>query len=794
MRSLSTLPAELVLTIVSQLRNIEDFLALRSTCRFIYDVLSQTTTPRTILALLSASAPTFCSPHPHFLVAALARQVSAWTLAQPSARIPLLRDSFRGGIDSLYEFCLDHAPRGLSLDDIRRLHALRFSVINPLTDAIDRMAGPQWFEVDDFWDGGVSEPETLYTEPSRAVMQILVYGELFGSSFDYFLETTGSSHEKEIIPPVFSIDDRLEFVKYCIPDWNCNSWGSFQVDSVGPYRGHEAKAADQAALRHILTCRRWRRMWRDGMAKVHADDFSTTTSSSEDAEPAAHHWVDYFSWVGDRPESNMQNLSSENWRQKLYRDALVFQGLEGMQLVTQDQVSDRVLEKGRWIRQKIAEMRQPIEITTFGEARPMLVSSAPDLSQELWLGPLAGSPPADSQSAPSINDLSSILDTLTACLNSASTSLPSAIEPEDKASSNPTILPPADGISLLDTKAELLLSYLQNLVFLVLFQLRARGKNENNQDGVSRDDIVRKLAELRVYIDKGVKPLEGRLKYQIDKVIKAAEDAERATKSSGKAGKKNKQKNIEQLSDEEDEDSDQSDEQDSAEEEEDEEEDEDEDEQIDEMAYRPNITAFSKNMQQQKSEKEATSSKGHKDQSSDGIYRPPRIKPTALPTTDSRDRDRDRERRPKKSSVIDEFVSAEMSSAPMAQPSIGSTIQRGGRGVLTQKDREREAERRAYEETNFVRLPKESKKERAKRRAQEGPRTGGFGGEEFRLLREGADRIGRLTKRAAGSSSRDGALEKSRKRAFTEDGPRGDGTAVGQSFEKRRRKVEGWKK
>lgn len=394
------------------------------------------------------------------------------------------------------------------------------------------------------------------------------------------------------------------------------------------------------------------------------------------------------------------------------------------------------------------------------------------------------------QKTPSASDLSSLLETLTACLNSAATSLPSVEQPDDKkTSSTPTIIPPADGISLLDTKAELLLSYLQNLVFLVLFQLRERGKSEDNKSGVSQSDIVRKLTELRVYIERGVKPLEGRLKYQIDKVVKAAEDAERATKSSAKTSKKTRNKKItkneytSEQSDAEDQFEDESNE-DSADEEESEEE-------IDEMAYRPNITAFSKNVQ--KPEKQVSSSKDRQEKTSDGIYRPPRIKPTALPTTDSRSRDRDRDRRPKKSSVIDEFVSAEMSSAPMAQPSIGSTIQRGGRDVVTQRDREREAERRAYEETNFVRLPKESKKDLAKRRAREGPRTGGFGGEEFRLLGEGADRIGRLTRRGPGSS-RSGALEKSRKRRLTEDGPRGDGVAVGQSFEKRRKKVEGWKK
>lgn len=386
------------------------------------------------------------------------------------------------------------------------------------------------------------------------------------------------------------------------------------------------------------------------------------------------------------------------------------------------------------------------------------------------------------QNDSSVDNLSSILDTLTTCLNSASTSLPSSTESEDK-STSPTILPPSDGISLLDTKAELLLSYLQNLVLLVLFQLRGRGKS-GSQGDVSLEDITRKLTELRVYLERGVKPLEGRLKYQIDKVVKAAEDAERANKAPAKAGKKIKNKSGDDSDNSEDLSDDDEDEEEDSEDE--------EDEEIDEMAYRPNVTAFSKDLPKADKDAKTKTSRDTKEQPSDGIYRPPRIKPTALPTTESRDRDRDR--RPKKSSVIDEFVSAEMSAAPMAEPSIGSTIQRGGRQVMSQQDRAREAERRTYEETNFVRLPKESKKERAKRKAAEGPRAGGFGGEDFRSLGEGADRIARLTKRSAGSS-RAGALEKSRKRAFTEDGPRGDGVAaVGQNFEKRRKKVEGWKK
>ncbi|CRG91574.1 hypothetical protein PISL3812_08624 [Talaromyces islandicus] len=378
-----------------------------------------------------------------------------------------------------------------------------------------------------------------------------------------------------------------------------------------------------------------------------------------------------------------------------------------------------------------------------------------------------------------VADLSSVLETLTTCLTSASTSLPSSGEND-----GPSIVPPTDGISLLDVKSEILLSYMQNLVFLILDQLHRVRKRD--QGKVSSEEIVKKLIELRVYLDRGVRPLEGRLKYQIDKVVKAADDAERTSRPQSKSAVKKRGKSADVDTSEEEESSEGS-ESDGSQSDDDEEE-----EEIDEMAYRPNISAFSKSIQKPERDSKAQA-KDKKEQPSDGIYRPPRIKPTALPTTESRERNRDRDRRSKKSSVIDEFVSTEMSSAPMAEPSIGSTIQRGGRQVMSKQDRERETERRTYEESNFVRLPKESKKERSKRQAREGPRAGGFGGEEFRLLGEGADRIGRLTKRAAGSS-RDGALEKSRKRRFTEDGPRGDGAAMGQSFDKRRKKVEGWKK
>ncbi|KAJ5593813.1 uncharacterized protein N7459_000021 [Penicillium hispanicum] len=382
---------------------------------------------------------------------------------------------------------------------------------------------------------------------------------------------------------------------------------------------------------------------------------------------------------------------------------------------------------------------------------------------------------ASAETAPArAQSLSVLVESLTSCLNGSASSLP---VPRKSAPSDVSIEPPQDGISLLDTKSEILLSYLHNLVFLIIFQLRGASSKQNldgaekeTADSSLRDEVVRKLVELRVFLDRGVRPLEGRLKYQVDKVVKAAEDAER-TEYPSKPIKARKAKPASTNEDSEDAsgsdiDSDE----------------EDEEEDMDEMAYRPNISAFSKATMAQKQ----SQPKSAEQAPSDGIYRPPKIMPTALPTTERRERE---DRRSRRSNVIDDFVSAEMSSAPMAEPSIGSTILSGGRQTKSKKDREHEAERARYEETNFVRLPKETKKEMAKRKGSGRDTT--FGGDEWKGLTEGADRIERLTRRARNGGA---ALERSRKRKANEDGQRSDGVGMGEIFDKRRKKIDSWKR
>ncbi|KAK5121257.1 hypothetical protein LTR85_005423 [Meristemomyces frigidus] len=346
-------------------------------------------------------------------------------------------------------------------------------------------------------------------------------------------------------------------------------------------------------------------------------------------------------------------------------------------------------------------------------------------------------------------------------LSSFTTATETALQSLPESSS---LLPPKDGITLLDTKNEIFLAYLQALALRNLNVIRSikDGSDPVEAQKLS-NDITRKLVEHRVYLERGVKPLEAKIKYQVDKVVKAADDEERASAQKAKAGAANgraKSGNAD------------------ASEGSDEEGSEDEaagDADITTGSFRPNPASFAQATGEDAYAARRAQSK------QDGIYRPPRISATAMPTTESRER---KERtRPERSRTVDEYINTELSTAPMAQPSIGSTITEGGRRNKDTRQLAKEAQRREYEETNLVRLPKESKKDAKKHAGQD--RHGGFGGEEWRDLGASVDRIGDLTRRKGGKVS---ALEKSRKRRAVEDGPRDSG--IGEAFDVKRKRLE----
>ena len=345
--------------------------------------------------------------------------------------------------------------------------------------------------------------------------------------------------------------------------------------------------------------------------------------------------------------------------------------------------------------------------------------------------------------------------------------------------------PPEDGISLLDVKNEVLLSYLHNLAFLIVFKLRSL-----KDDGVDLSLfslVTKKLVELRVYLENGVRPLEGRLKYQINQVIKASDNFEKRASNStivnstkaitngitsdDSASESDNEPNLSKSAAQA------------------------HDHDTVNQPHRPTLAATLA----ARARSQPTSV--HPSSTTTTAYRPPRITPTSMPTTTSTSTSTKPTRKPR-SHLLDEYISTELSSTPSALPSIGSnaTILSRGRGALSSREALKEKERQDYEERNFVRLPGESKAERRKARAR-GEGAGSrdmFGGEDWTGLGGLGDRVVRSVKAGrdgGGDGRKESVLERRgkrrREREDAPDGPREDGRGdlgrIGEAFEKRRK-------
>lgn len=95
-----------------------------------------------------------------------------------------------------------------------------------------------------------------------------------------------------------------------------------------------------------------------------------------------------------------------------------------------------------------------------------------------------------------------------------------------------------DGISLLSLKHHLLISYLQSLLLvssrralghsLDIRSLPSRPFSTPDRDARGREagDLVDSMVEGRVVLEK-IKALEGRMRYQIEKLVRVADEPER---------------------------------------------------------------------------------------------------------------------------------------------------------------------------------------------------------------------------------------------------------------------------
>ncbi|KAG0665395.1 hypothetical protein C6P46_006842 [Rhodotorula mucilaginosa] len=230
----------------------------------------------------------------------------------------------------------------------------------------------------------------------------------------------------------------------------------------------------------------------------------------------------------------------------------------------------------------------------------------------------------------------------------------------------------AAGISLLSLKNHLLLSYLQHLV--ALFSLKLSSKSLVQSEPAAR--VVAHLVKLRVVLEK-VAPLELKLKYQVEKLVRKADQFD------DQGGAQNEEDVLN-----------------------------------DPLAFRPNPSNLVL---------DRTVSEGEDEEEADeraGIYRPPRL--AAMPYVEAPAKGKKkREAAQQPSHLLSDMSHSMLSSTPYAEATSGLSVSYDPSlksGAKARLDKILE-----YETSNFRRLGKSKKDERDRRRMEEEVAFGGLG-------------------------------------------------------------------
>lgn len=284
-----------------------------------------------------------------------------------------------------------------------------------------------------------------------------------------------------------------------------------------------------------------------------------------------------------------------------------------------------------------------------------------------------------------------------------------------------------EGMSLISLKSNSLLSYVNNLTLVILSHL-TRMEQEGTEE--KKEIAVKGSIEQRVTLEKGIKPLEKKLLYQLDKMVRSFHRMEEeSSKLEQKVTEEAESKitNGENSEDDSDSESDSEDDEDA-------------------LSYRPDAAALAK-MAPSTKKKQATAST---EEESKEKYKPPKISAVAPPSANFDDRAGPKQHNRKLQSM-EEYL-AEASDLPQAENSIGSTIVDKGRGgVKTSRERQKEKEIQRYEESNFTRLPNTATKKTFKQKMAE--RVNNFAGEDWSMFNSNRDlKDGTSRKRKAASA------------------------------------------
>jgi len=276
-------------------------------------------------------------------------------------------------------------------------------------------------------------------------------------------------------------------------------------------------------------------------------------------------------------------------------------------------------------------------------------------------------------------DLSDTSSTLTAAIKNVTQGLSSTRELLktilDRKESTPKEFDTRDGISLLSLKHHLMLSYLQAATLLVAHRglghsLIVRSppnvpfaSSSRPPRGDHAGDMVDHMVEDRLVLEK-IKVLEGRMKYQIDKLVRAATE---------------KQANQNTMNDP--------------------------------LLFRPNpqnLEGFP-----EKSDGEGAA----EDQEGDGVYRPPKVAP--MPYTEPKS---NKDRRTHVPVALHTLIHADPS-----KPHVETTSGLGNMAALTSKRTRELQEMAEWEETNMARLVMKKKDARRRAQDEADIALGGIG-------------------------------------------------------------------
>lgn len=215
----------------------------------------------------------------------------------------------------------------------------------------------------------------------------------------------------------------------------------------------------------------------------------------------------------------------------------------------------------------------------------------------------------------------------------------------------------SQGVSFLEVKYQLMLQYVLELAYFV--HLKISGKT------IEGNPVIPSLVELRVVLDK-MKPIEAKLKYQIDKLVRAA-----VVDTTAKAGKKEGEETT--IADAVN---------------------------ADPLAFKPNpLNLLNKNDQEDEEDEED-------DTKEDGVYRPPKLAPVSYDENAGRkagkkERDEARLKEKQSRSRLMKDLMTEMSENPEEVDVFGGVNEGTGYGDRIDNLIQ---EKNQYEEDNYVRL------------------------------------------------------------------------------------------